>query len=95
MTTMTAGMLLPLIVNSYVLFSMNMQNPGNPGARGAEEGDYPQWFLKGRMAQAPVKPDPILVTESMKFKVENHGVFVCASAHSSATSFLDGAQIDF
>ena len=88
-------MLLPLIVNSYVLFSMDIPNPANPGARGAEEGDYTQWFLKGRMAQAPVKPDPILVTEIMKFKVENHGVFACASSHSSATSFLDGAQIDF
>ena len=31
----------------------------------------------------------------MKFKVEKHEVFACASAHSSATSFLDGAQIDF
>ena len=88
-------MLLPLIVNSYVLSSMDIPNPANPGARGAEEGDYTQWFLKGRMAQAPIKPDPILVTESMKFKVENHEVFAYASSHSSATSFLDGAQIDF
>ena len=44
----------------------------------------------GEQKKAPVKPDPILVTENMKLKVENHGVFSCAPAHSSATSFLAG-----
>ena len=44
----------------------------------------------GEQKKAPVKPDPILATENMKLKVENHRVFSCAPAYSSATSFLDG-----
>ena len=49
-----------------------MQDPADPGAGGANEGEYPQWFLKWRMAQASVKPNPILTTESITLKIENH-----------------------
>lgn len=61
---------------------MDMQDPADPGAGGANEGEYPQWFLKWRMAQASVKPNPILTTESITLKIENHGVFACAPAYT-------------
>ena len=70
-------MLCPLIVNDCVLHSMDM------------EGTLPT-PEPGEQKKAPVKPDPILATENMKLKVENHRAFSCAPACSSATSFLDG-----
>ena len=31
-----------MIVNNWELFSMDMQDPADPGAGGANEGEYPQ-----------------------------------------------------